>query len=160
MQVIQRKNVLQIGSLLIGLACNHQAMAHDQAGSLTAAAGASATDYYQVTCSSDAVTNTATDHLFFSIRDVTAGGNLVGMTVIKADAATNQAAYSTIDLVGGTADTTYSPSLSIKGGNGVYNVAVWHTGVAATESYTFQYHCQNAAGTLHTPTSILRISNQ
>ena len=159
MQKITTKKAWQMGLVLVCAAVAEQALAHTQNGSLTLASGVSATDYYQVTCSSE-TDGTATVNLFFQIRDLTAGSNQMGMTVVKADAPANKAAYTTIDSVGGTANTVYSPGINMPGGNGVYNVLVWHTGVAATESYTFDYHCQNADGSVHTPTSIFRISNQ
>lgn len=159
MQRITSKKNWQMGLVLVCAAATEQAFAHTQNGSLTLASGVSATDYYQVTCSSE-TDGTATANLFFQIRDLTAGGNLVGMSVVKADAPANKAAYTTIDPVGGPANTVYSPGITMPGGNGVYNVLVWRTGVAANESYSFEYHCQNADGSVHTPTSIVRISNQ
>lgn len=157
MQRYVSKKISLVCAMLIGFGCTQQVLAHDRAGGLTATSGPGATDFYTITCSNDPATGTVTDRLFFKIRDITEGGNLVGMTVVKADAPANQAATTTVDLVGGT-DPAYSPDSQIKGGNGIYNVTVWHTGVASDESYSFAYHCEN--GTTHTGTTITRVSNQ
>ncbi|MCQ8183435.1 hypothetical protein NP603_20150 [Methylomonas sp. SURF-1] len=156
MKKLTTASVIFLG-LLGGIGFAQQAAAHDQAGGLSSLSGPGATDFYEITCANDAATGTPTNRLFFKIRDVTPGGNLVGMTVVKGvGVPTNGAATTTVDNSGN--DSGYSADAEIKGGNGVYNVLVWHTGVASNESYTFQYHCDN--GSVHTATSIKRVSNQ
>jgi len=153
------KTCLTVIAAILGLGLAQTAAAHDQAGSLTLAAGTKATDYYVATCFSDPNLGggAPADNLFFQIKDTSPGGNLVGMTVVNNAGPTNLKAATTIDSDG--SDAVYSTGQQIQAGNGDYLITVFHTGAAATESYTFIYHCQTANGT-HTGTSINRLSNQ
>jgi len=138
------------------LGLTQQALADDQGGSLTALAGTKATDYYIVNCFATPAAGDA-KHLFFQIKDTTAGNNSVGVTVINNNGPAHDKARTTIDATGG--DAVYSEAQTLAGGNGDYIVAIFHTGTAATESYSLAFHCETNAG-VHAGTSIVRLSNQ
>jgi len=151
--------------LLLSFGFAQQASAHNLTGALTAtggvaATGAGATDYYVVSCFSDPNLSggQAAHHLFFQMADLTADGNLVGMTVVKlANSTANAGAVTTVDAIGN--DGSYSQPRQINAGNGDYAVSIWHTGAATAQSYDSIIHCQTAAGG-HTGTSSVRLSNQ
>jgi hypothetical protein len=132
------------GALLLGYA--GMASAHDL---LNQPIGAtlSATDYYQVTCSTDGV---ATLRLDVQVNDDTAGASILSLQVQKGLLAKN-----TTDPTG--ANGVFSPLVSVAGGNGVYNVMVNKT-TAAARQYDIRYHCMN--GTAHTGTAIAIKQNQ
>jgi len=157
---------LSLGAfLLLSFGFAQQASAHNLSGTLTAtggaaATGAGATDYYVVSCFSDPNLGGGqpAHHLLFQMSDLTADGNLVGMTVVKlSNAPLNSGAVTTVDAIGG--DSAYSQVRQINGGNGDYAVSIWHTGAALLQSYDSIIHCQTAAGD-HTGTSSVRLSNQ
>ncbi|MDO9103469.1 MAG: hypothetical protein Q7U57_00770 [Methylovulum sp.] len=125
------------------------AAAHDINGALGSAAGA--TDYYQVECFDDG-TGPA-EHLIVKIKDSTpVAAPLVSVQVTKGSIARN-----TTDAVDG--NTTYSPTLKVKGGNGMYYLTVDKT-AANAENYNIQIHCETSAGQ-HTGTfEPVRLQNQ
>lgn len=159
------KNLSLGACLLLSFGFAQQASAHSLAGTLTAAGGtaatgAGATDYYIVSCFSDPNLSAgqAAHHLFFQMSDITADGNLVGMTVVKlSNAPANAGAVTTVDAIGG--DAVYSQARQINAGNGDYAVSIWHTGAAAAQTYNASVHCETAAGG-HTGTSSVRFVNQ
>jgi len=115
--------------------------AHDINGVLGKSAGA--TDYYQVECFDDG-TGPA-DHLVVKIKDlVPVAAPLVSVQVTKGKIAKN-----TTDAADGNA--TFSPTLNIKGGNGLYYLTVDKT-AANAETYNLQIHCETSGG-LHTGTN-------
>lgn len=164
MRFFMHKNKLACAALVMGFGFSVHAVAHEQAGALTATGGTAntttgATDYYTVNCFSDPNTSGGAipSYLYFQILDTTDDGNLVGMTVINSNGAANAKAATTVD--GSGADSTYSQAQKIVAGSGVYTVAVWHTGAAIAQNYSFTFHCQDVSAN-HTGTTITRVSNQ
>ena len=122
--------------------------AHEQNGALGKAA--SATDYYQVTCSDDG--NGPADRLIVQIKDVApAVKPLVSVLIINGLQAQN-----TTDAVDG--DATGSPALNIKGKTTTYYMLVSKT-AAGVETYSLDYHCLTLSGA-HTGTDIFPFQNQ
>ncbi len=117
-------------------------------GGLGATAGA--TDFYHVTCSSNA--NGATTNLKVTVRDLApVGSPLISVQLIKGVLAKN-----VTDAVDG--DTVASPAAIVSGGNGVYDIRVNKTGAPA-ESYALNYNCLNSAGKV-TGTATVTAQNQ
>lgn len=154
------------------------AMAHGFSGVLNGNAGvssvANAAEVWQLECNSQLTQNqTPTDsplpaqRMVISVRDITTGGSLVGLTLSKVDMAGNlnvKKAQTTIDLVGGSTNFTYSPTITVEGGEGIYYATVFHTG-AANDSYAVTYHCERTATpedtNTHTITSpAVQLTNQ
>ena len=122
------------------------------AASISGALGDSsaATDYYRVTCSTNAAG--ATDLLSVSVLDLAPkAAPMISVQVIKALLGQN-----TTDAVDG--DTGFSPTVNIKGGNGVYDVRVNKT-AKGPELYKLKYQCINSAGKA-TATAIATLQNQ
>ncbi len=116
------------------------ASAHNIDGALGKAAGA--TDYYQVECFDDG--SGPAGYLVVEIKDLApVAAPLISVQVTKGNIARNST-----DTVDGNA--TYGPTLTVKGGNGVYFLTVDKTGAKA-ETYNLQIHCLTAGG-LHTGT--------
>jgi len=143
------KKVFAPATLLAVVAYAGGASAHEQSGALGKAA--SATDYYQVTCSDDG--NGPADHLFVQIKDLAPVAKpMVSILVVNG----LQAKTSTDPIDG---DATGSPGLNIKGGTtATYYVLVSKT-AAGAENYFFDYHCLTANGD-HTGTDIYPFQNQ
>lgn len=121
--------------------------AHTEDGIL--GAGASATAYYQVTCSNNG--SGAPASLITQVLDTDTGsaaGALVSVQSRKANSATNST-----DLVGGDAEP--SPLVWVNGAAGVYDVFVDKTEGGA-KPYTLTFHCMTGVdGTgVHTGTAI------
>jgi hypothetical protein len=128
--------------LLISVVYTSIASAHDQPGSLGAAA--KATDMYLVTCSPDG--NLNTDHLFVQVIGE-ASGPKVSAQVFKK--------------VGGALNTSASVDIGTKvlrGGNGVYTVTV-DKSAAGIANYSLSYHCQSGSDD-HTLTDIDPLQDQ
>ncbi|TAN69975.1 MAG: hypothetical protein EPN17_06635 [Methylobacter sp.] len=135
-----KKNFITV-SLLGVFVYTGSATAHDINGALGKAAGA--TDYYQVECFDDGAG--AADHLVVEIKDLApVASPLISVQVTKGIIAKNST-----DAVDGNA--TYSPTLTVNGGNGSYYLIVDKT-AAKAETYNLQIHCETSAG-LHTGTS-------
>ena len=135
------KNTFLSVSLLGVLGYAGSPAAHDINGTLGKAAGA--TDYYQVECFDDG-TGPA-DHLVVEIKDLApVAAPLISVQVTKGIIARN-----TTDAVDGNA--TYSPTLTVKGGNGAYFLTVDKT-AAKAEAYNIQIHCLTG-GSQHTGTT-------
>jgi hypothetical protein len=127
------------------------ASAHEQSGSLGAAASAS--DAYQVTCSNDG--SGAPASLAIEILDAApSAAPLVSAQLQRGD-----------DLVSTTdptdADASFGPAISVNGGAGAYLVLV-DKSAAGAETYTLEYHCFTGAnGTgAHTGTALTTLQNQ
>ncbi len=143
------KNVLATVTVFGVLGYAGGASAHEQYGALGKAA--SATDYYQVTCSDDG--NGPGDHLFVQIKDLAP----VAKPMVSILVRNGLQAKNTTDAVDGNA--TGSPGLNIKGGTtATYDVFVSKT-AAGAENYFFDYHCLTANGA-HTGTDIYPFQNQ
>lgn len=139
MKITSLKKVLTTVSLLISVLHIGIASAHDQAGSLGAAA--EATDMYLATCSAEP---DSTDHL--SVQIASASGPKVSAQVFKEERALN---------------TTYGVDIGSKvlsGGDGYYTLIV-DKSAAGDASYLISYHCQGESG-VHTQTDIVPIQNQ
>jgi len=124
------------------------ALAHTQDGSL--ADPASATDYYQVTCSDDGTGPPAS--LVIQVLNRGPGASVLAV------AHRGIAATSAADASG---DAAASPLVSVNGGDGVYNVFLSKTASGAL-NYTLTFHCmtgQNGGG-LHTGSTIVFRQNQ
>jgi hypothetical protein len=136
------QSLLAAGILLLGF--NQTVAAHTLQGALGTTA--TATDYYQVDCTS---TNAQiTHHLFANIQDRIGDGTLVGVSVFSANAGANAKAATTIDTLGGVATLTAaanSPNITVAGGGGIYTLAVFKTG-AAGQVYTLNAHCEDVNG--------------
>ncbi len=134
------KNFVTV-SLLGVLVYTASASAHNINGALGKAAGA--TDYYQVECFDDG-TGPA-DRLLVEIKDLApVAAPLISVQVTKGAIAKN-----TTDIVDGNA--TYSPTLTVNGGNGSYYLIVDKT-AAKAETYNLQVHCETSDDQ-HTGTS-------
>lgn len=128
-----------------------EASAHDQPGSLGAAA--SATDYYRVSCIDDGAGPPVS--LTLSVRDpAPSDAQRVSVQVEVAGVVAN-----TTDM--NDADALYSPTIALNGGLGTYHVLV-DKNVAGSETYQFAYHCWTGPdGTgLHTGTGITAVQVQ
>lgn len=175
MRKVTLKNKLVIASMMAALGFTTEAIAHNQAGALGEAADA--TDYYMVTCSTDA--GGVTDKLQVSILDptTTQGGGKESVVVKQGTVVTtasdpvrvhwvdaNGNPISIGDIYHGVEgahpipDTEYGPETYLLGGNGVYDVMV-HKLKESPKNYVLQYHCLTA-NDLHTGTSIILLQDQ
>lgn len=142
------KNSVLAVALVLPLAQAGSVWAHEYSGAL--GKSASATDLYQVTCSTDSGGDS--DRLSIQVLDTApAAAPLVSVQVQKGASAANST-----DAKDG--DTTYSPLVSATSGNGAYNVLVNKTASGA-ENYKLEYHCQAKDGE-HTGTSIFVLQSQ
>jgi hypothetical protein len=131
-------------------------LAHDQEGSLTAAAGESATDLYSINCFNDPeFSGGPSHHLSVSLRNNTKVGGGLSMVVYKKTP-TGQISKTATDVIGG--DYTQSPEVIIPGGEGDYQVFVHHMTNTA-QSYMMSFHCQDAHNQ-HTGTDIQILQNE
>ncbi|MFI3157678.1 MAG: hypothetical protein QX199_16155 [Methylococcaceae bacterium] len=141
MNKITLKDTFVSVSLLGILGYANSAAAHDINGALGKAAGA--TDYYQVECFDDGAG--PADRLLVEIKDLApVAAPLISVQVTKGIIAKN-----TTDVVDGNA--TYSPTLTVNGGNGSYYLIVDKT-AAKAETYNLQVHCETS-GDQHTGTT-------
>jgi hypothetical protein len=144
------KRVTLLAALLV-LAWAARASAHEEPGSLAAAA--SAVDFYQVTCSDDG--SGPPQSLILQIQDTTsASAPLVGVQGQRGTLVTNR-----VDPISG--DSSPSPLVTVNGTSGVFDVLVYKTGAGA-DSYTLTYHCYTGLdGTgMHTGTALVVKHNQ
>jgi hypothetical protein len=136
---------LAAGLLVVGAA---SASAHTQTGALGAAA--TATDYYQVTCTDDG--NGVPASLFVQVEDTApAAAPRVSAQVQKGSKVAN-----TTDPL--DADGSASPAIALEGGAGAYEVLVDKTS-AGSETYSLTFHCLTATG-IHTGSDILTRQSQ
>lgn len=132
------------GALLVGF---NQTVAAHVIGNGILGPTASATDYYKVDCTTDPVwRNSTTHHLLVWIQDKSPDSNLVGLSVFSANAGANLKASTTFDPIGGTTGTAAAVSrLTIIGGEGIYNLAVFKTG-ASIQQYSLYAFCEDVNG--------------
>jgi hypothetical protein len=147
--VLRRRAALVV--LLLALGHAPSAGADTQTGTLGSTA--SATDFYQVTCTDDG--GGPPGQMVMQVRDeAPASAAIVSVQVHKAGLLVN----STDPAEG---DTAFSPLVMVNGGAGVYEVLVDKSGAGA-EGYTLNFHClvgTNGAG-MHTGTTITAVQNQ
>lgn len=145
-----KKSILSAGFLL-AFGQTGVLYAHTQNGSLGAAA--TATDYYQVTCSNDG--NGPPASLKAQVRDSTP----VAVPIVSVRVTKGAVSRSASDPVDG--DVGYSPWVTVAGGAGVYNVYTSKSKSGA-EIYTLSFHCMTGAtgGGVHTGTRIVIKQNQ
>lgn len=126
-------------------------LADDQNGSL--GAGASATDYYRVSCFDDG--NGVPASLTLQIRDVAPSN----APKISAQVRVGMQLVNTTDA--NDADGAYSPVVRLNGGAAVYDVLV-DKSAAGTNAYQIIVHCYSGPdGTgLHTGTGITTVQSQ
>ena len=120
--------------------------AHDAAATMDPVGNsATFTGYGFVTCYDD--DNGPADKLVASVQDLSppVPGLLVNLQILKG----NRAA-SVTDPVSG--DGKSSPEITVRGGNGVYQIMVNKTAVGA-RNFSIQYHCMTA-NNVHTGTDI------
>lgn len=148
MQVKSMVTLLTSGLILLGM--NQTVFAHTYVGAL--GNGVSATDYFQVDCTTppDTPANLKTTQYSLNVQDRGADSNLVGITAFSANATGNTKAYTAIDPAGGATgtptQTAPSPTIKVPGGEGIYRFAVFKTGSSA-QQYTITIHCENANNT-------------
>ncbi|WP_428001540.1 hypothetical protein [Acidovorax sp.] len=135
-----RKPVARSAAVLALLALPLLASAHTLDVPMGDAAGT--THHLGVICSNEGGYDS--DHLVMNIRNNTPGAPLLNAQIIKGPVA-----VSTTDAVSG--DLQPSPSVRVRGGNGVYNLLVNKTGPGALV-YTLTIHCMEATGQIHTGT--------
>ena len=136
--------VLALSGGMLGVI--HTGLAHDAAATMDSVGNsATFTGYGFVTCFDDG--NGVADKLVASVRDHSplVAGLLVNLQILKG----NRAA-SVSDPVSG--DGNGSPSISVKGGNGVYLILVNKTAPGARD-FSIEYHC-TTANDVHTGTDI------
>ena len=123
--------------------------AHDQVGTLLNEA--SATDLYQITCSTDS--GGSSDLLEIQIIDptTTQGGGKISAVLKK-----NNVVRTTADAI--RADANFSPEISLSAGNTTYDVMV-HKLKTGFKNYQLSYHCKNNNGN-HTGTSLVTLQNE
>jgi hypothetical protein len=140
-----------LAAMAIPLVAAPAALAHTQDGSLGDAA--SATDYYQITCSDDG-SGVPASMMAQVLNRGPAAATGVAVLIHRGISAT-----STLDPTGG--DSTVSPLVSVNGADGVYNVFVTKAGTGAV-NYTLTFHCTTGANGsgLHTGTTIVFRQNQ
>jgi hypothetical protein len=137
--------------VVTALVCAAPTSAHTYTDSLGSAA--SATDFYQVTCSDDGSGPPAS--LFAQVRDE----GPVSPPWVSVQLHRGSLLASSSDPIDG--DTESSPSITVNGGPGVYDVLVDKSG-AGSENYTLTFHCMTGPdGTgVHTGTAISVKQNQ
>lgn len=120
------------------LVATNSAFAHSLTGkTLRSSFGASATDVWQVQCSSEPALNPPeTHHLVAQILDRSGDTNFLPLVIVKG---TN--AVTTVDSTGG--DAVLSPKVSLNGGNGNYLMIVNYTR-PLSQVYNIEYHCENS----------------
>lgn len=127
------------------LSFNQAAEAHSVTTQLKSTSGASATDYYQVTCSPVVAGAAPTHHLYFEVLDQSNDNSYVGVSGFGAGGLTNAKAYTVFDTTtSATNNTVPSPGKTIQGGDTTYVLAVFHTGGASLQSYKLTAHCYQA----------------
>ncbi|MCF8006108.1 MAG: hypothetical protein K9K84_01755 [Methylovulum sp.] len=113
--------------------------AHDVIGSLKTSA--SATDYYKVTCYDDG--SGATERLEVKIKDAAPVAPPLVSVLVSKQMGKNFIVKNTTD--GSDGNATYSPVISITGGNGDYFLGVNKSSQLA-ENYQLQLHCLTREG--------------
>lgn len=96
--------------------------------------GSKKVDYYQIECYNDG--NGVTELLELNIRD---NDGIKANSVFSAQVLKGALAYNTTDN-GSDGDTKHSPTIKIRGGDGIYHVLIGKSRVAA-DDYVLDYHC-------------------
>jgi len=124
--------------------------ADDQSGSL--GRGSSNVDYYQVECFDNGTG--AANRLELRLIDTAARNSNAVMSalVIKGTLA-----FNTTDK-GPDGDTRFSPTIRVRGGDGLYQVLVSKNNTNA-DDYSLQYHCLTSTNE-HTGTGIFILQNK
>ena len=137
-------------AIMLGL-FSHANMAGAAALNGTLLPSAAATDFYKVTCSSNA--NGATQSLKVTVVDLipVVTAPLISVQVVKGILARNST-----DAEDG--NTAASPLINLTGGNGIYDVRI-NKSAAGAESYRLNYSCTSSTGKL-TGTAIRTVQNQ
>lgn len=157
------KPIIVFMMAMLGLTVAANAVAHDQIGSL--GEDASATDYYMVTCSTDA--GGESDRLEVRLLDatITPGGGKISAVIQRENVAATASDPVRVTRGEGCAgfndvkqDKNPGPLSSVALGNGVYYIMV-HKQKPGPKNYLLQYHCKSAEG-IHTGTAIVTIQDQ
>jgi hypothetical protein len=145
------RTIMLAAAVLAGVGQTGILYAHTQNGSLGAVA--TATDYYQVTCSNDG--NGPPRSLIAQVKDLAP----VAPPRVSVQVAKGAVSRSAIDAVDGNA--AFSPLVRVAGGAGVYHVYI-RKSAAGSEIYTLSFHCKTAAdgSGAHTGTVIVIKQNQ
>lgn len=148
------QKMILTASLLMAAGLTSIASAHTVSGTLTKNP---ATDKYNVTCSNDG--NGVPVKLYMRVKDLTAAAPLISVSATKS---TSSSLVST-DPTGGDANysnpVVFTPTAPISGA-GTYILSVSKaTGVAGTQTYTAEFHCQTSTN-VHTGTASALTQNQ
>lgn len=149
MKFSMQTRIWAVGSLLLMVGSIGDVAAHNQAGSFTTGKR-TAVDFYQITC------GPGSDHLSFSVKDVTANSSRVVALVHKGSSCDALCALNMAD--NNDQDNNYSPLTLVKQGEGIYNLFVFHN-ASGKDRYDVQYHCEDASG-VHTDTGIVSRQQQ
>lgn len=157
------KNKLVIVFMMAAFGLTVDAIAHDQIGAL--GQDSSATDYYLVTCSTDA--GGVTGQLDVQIYDptTTQGGGKISAVVKHGNVVGTASDPRRVQWQNGNVctginkpDTEAGPPIFVHGGNGTYDVMV-HKQKEGPKNYLLTYHCLSTEGT-HTGTALITIQDQ
>jgi hypothetical protein len=135
--------------MMAALGFTTNAVAHDQIGAL--GEDGSATDYYLVTCSTDAGGVTGQLETFIYDPTTTQGGGKISVVSQFGNAATTAS-----DPV--RTDTNPGPPAYLPGTDGTYNLFV-HKLKAGPKNYLLSYQCLTSEG-VHTGTALITIQDQ
>jgi hypothetical protein len=152
---LRRRRAAALAVLLVAATGGRDALAHTQGGSLGGAA--SATDFYQVTCSQDPPPSPVPALLFLQVLDTSSAPNPENPALVAVQGQKGSLAANSTDPAGG--DASPSPAITLSGGAGVYDVLVYKTGTGS-DGYTLIFHCMTADLADHTPTSITNRQDQ
>jgi hypothetical protein len=144
---LKSKRVIVFIMAAFGFTTN--AVAHDQIGAL--GEDGSATDYYLVTCSTDAGGVTGQLETYIYDPTTTQGGGKISVVSQFGNAATTAS-----DPV--RTDTNPGPPAYLPGTDGTYNLFV-HKLKAGPKNYLLSYHCLSSEGA-HTGTALITIQDQ
>ncbi len=101
--------------------------------------GSTNVDHYRIECFDNG--NGATDHMSMRVRD---GRNVSSGSILSVQTVKGRLAYNATDN-GPEGDTRYSPTIEIRGGDGVYLVLV-NKSRGAADDYDLEYHCTGRSG--------------
>ncbi|MEY4768042.1 MAG: hypothetical protein RL637_681 [Pseudomonadota bacterium] len=144
-----KKKFITYCSIFIFSSTTGSVFAHTQTGTL--ATSASAVDLYSVSCSPDVGQKTA--KLQTHIQGLSQSSGALKISVISQRFAV---ASRTTDVR--NADGQFSPTATIAGSDGVYNVMVVKNS-SGMMSYSVEFHCLSQSGA-HTMTNSFLLQNQ
>lgn len=123
-------------------------------------AAVSSTDVFRMNCSNNG--GGAPVQVYARVKNRTSGTNALTVTIVKGKTAGLMSAKSSTDVVGSSSDSNYSPGIRLAAGAPTttypYFLVVTKD-TATTRVYDVEAHCE-AAGNIHTGTSISLIQNQ